>query len=155
MISIHIKHSAQIIKNSNCDCTQAVLLTDLKSVLKAYQNNKLPDLENILYEISTENTITLQWILSHWGIPDNEAADCLAKEGAKKEQFERENSGWYPRLYASAKKQNNQASKYYNRASTCSLKTPGKSSGQLQPLCKPNSMDLFATAKFIVQTGLL
>ena len=83
-------HSAQIIENSQNDCPQVVFLTDAQSVLEAYQNRKLPDLENKLYEISKEKNIVLQWIPSHCGIPGNETADQLAKQGAKQEQSDRD-----------------------------------------------------------------
>jgi hypothetical protein len=36
----------------------------------------------MLEKLSTFNKVTLMWIAGHQGVPDNEEADRLAKEGA-------------------------------------------------------------------------
>ena len=68
--------------------SQVVFLTDAKSVLEAYESNKLPHLRNAM---STQNysRIVMQWIPAHCKIPGNERADDLAKKGSKMEQVER------------------------------------------------------------------
>ena len=63
-----------------------VFLTDARSVLQALQSGKLTDLQKLLNELSYQYRVTMQWIPSHCGIPGNEKADQLAKEGAAEEQ---------------------------------------------------------------------
>ena len=63
-----------------------VILTDARSVLEALQCNKLSDLKDGLSKIGLQHGVTLQWIPSHCGIPGNEKADRLAKEGTEMEQ---------------------------------------------------------------------
>ena len=65
-----------------------VFLTDARSVLQALQARKLPDLQTLLSEIHKQCRVTIQWIPSHCGIPGNEKADRLAKEGAAEAQPE-------------------------------------------------------------------
>ena len=67
-------------------CPQVVFLTDALLVLEAFENDKLPDIENSLYN-SEIKKVVLQWVPSHCGIPGNEEADRLAKKGAQKEQI--------------------------------------------------------------------
>ena len=64
-----------------------VFLTDALSVLQALDNNKLPQLAKALQQLSTSCRVTLQWIPAHCGVPGNELADKLAKQGAQKEQL--------------------------------------------------------------------
>ena len=63
-----------------------VILTDARSVLEALQAGKLPDLWKQLLQLSNGHRLTLQWVPSHCGIPGNERADRLAREGAESEQ---------------------------------------------------------------------
>ena len=68
-----------------------VLLTDSLSALQALASGPtdLPtrQLHNCLSTLSQNNQVVLQWIPAHIGIHGNEAADRLAKEGAKLPQF--------------------------------------------------------------------
>ena len=80
--------AAEIIKNTTSQCQQVVFLTDAMSVLQALESNKLPELKEALREVSITRKVVLQWIPSHCGIPRNERADILAKEGATQEQKE-------------------------------------------------------------------
>ncbi|XP_062579709.1 uncharacterized protein LOC134241701 [Saccostrea cucullata] len=67
--------------------TSVVFLTDALSVLQAINNGKLPELEQDVHNIESLQT-ALQWIPSHCRIKGNDNADLLAKEGAKKKQYE-------------------------------------------------------------------
>ena len=66
-----------------------VFLTAL-SVLQALQREKLPDLGNELSKVAAGRHTVLQWVPSHCGIPGNEKADRLAKQGSECEQIEKE-----------------------------------------------------------------
>jgi len=61
----------------------AVFLTDALSVLQALTNNTLPHLANALQLLSNNCRVALQWIPAHCGVPGNEQADTLAKQGAQ------------------------------------------------------------------------
>ena len=63
-----------------------VILTDARSVLEALQAGELSELWKQLMQLSKRHRLVLQWVPSHCGIPGNERADILAKEGAKLEQ---------------------------------------------------------------------
>ena len=63
-----------------------IFLSDALSVLRAYQNHKLPNLAKALQQVAATRRAVLQWIPAHCGISGNEQADILAKEGAKEEQ---------------------------------------------------------------------
>ena len=63
-------------------------MTDAKSALQALQSGKLPGLQTRLSELCKQCRVVMQWIPSHCGIPGNETADRLAKEGAAEEQPE-------------------------------------------------------------------
>ncbi|XP_056000382.1 uncharacterized protein LOC125675120 [Ostrea edulis] len=65
--------------------TPVVFLTDALSVLQSLTNNKLPLLEQALFNIQSRITV-LQWIPSHCGVYGNEQADILAKQGAGQQQ---------------------------------------------------------------------
>ena len=80
-----ISAAAAEIQNLN-DSHPTVFLTDAKSVLESLESGKVPHLDNDLSRISNKRKIVLQWIPSHCGIPGNERADELAKEGTRLEQ---------------------------------------------------------------------
>jgi ribonuclease HI len=83
-----IRLGIQKLLNSNL-CTQSVVfLTDSKSALQALQSRKLPDLQGMLAVLCTQHRVAMQWIPSHCGIPGNEKADQLAKEGSTDKQSE-------------------------------------------------------------------
>ena len=77
--------AAQLISSTIEQEAQVVFLTDALSVLEAAANSKLPRLEEALKTIKCTQVV-LQWIPSHCGIPGNEEADHLAKQGAGEEQ---------------------------------------------------------------------
>ena len=81
-----IKLAAERLVHTELESQPVVFLTDAKSVLQALQSRKLPDIETILTEMCKQRKVTMQWIPSHCGIPGNERADGLAKEGAAGEQ---------------------------------------------------------------------
>jgi ribonuclease HI len=81
-----IRVATEKLLNSNPGPQPAVFLTDARSVLQALQSGKLPDLQKLLTELSSQCRVTMQWIPSHCGIPGNEKADQLAKEGAAENQ---------------------------------------------------------------------
>ncbi|XP_063417711.1 uncharacterized protein LOC134700284 [Mytilus trossulus] len=82
-----ITHAAHSIKNKIDDTSQVVFLTDALSVLQALKNDKLPQLQQALYNIKSLTTV-IQWISSHCGVWGNEQANRLAKYGAEQEQEE-------------------------------------------------------------------
>ena len=81
-----LMRAASLIQKCDCDCEQVVFLTDALSVLQALQNSKLPSLASALYEVAKSRRVALQWIPAHCGVPGNERADRLAKDGASGEQ---------------------------------------------------------------------
>ena len=84
-----LKLAAKMVKDSTTDeYRQVVFLTDSASVLDALDNGGEHELRKSLIELADKNRVALQWIPSHCGIPGNEAADQLAKEGAKYPQIE-------------------------------------------------------------------
>ena len=64
----------------------AVFLTDALSVGQALINNKLPHLAKAFQLLSNNYGVALQWIPAQCGVPGNEQADTLAKQGAQTEQ---------------------------------------------------------------------
>ena len=60
----------------------SLFLTDTLSVLQALTNNKLTHLTKALQLLSNNRRVALQWIPAQCGVPGNEQADKLAKEGA-------------------------------------------------------------------------
>ena len=81
--------AAALIHDIQSDCTQVVFLSDAKSVLEALAGDKLPHLMEKLQDVAKHRRVVLQWVPAHCGIPGNEAADQLAKDGAKGRQPEK------------------------------------------------------------------
>ena len=78
-----------MVENSSLkEYRQVVFLTDALSVLEALNNGGEPELTFSLKSLAETHRVALQWIPAHCGIPGNEAADRLAKEGAKGVQIE-------------------------------------------------------------------
>ena len=63
-----------------------MILTDAKSVLEALQAGKLTDLKAYITQMEHQSRLVLQWIPAHCGVPGNEKADQLAKQGSEQEQ---------------------------------------------------------------------
>ena len=81
--------AVRMARNSSTDeYSQFVFLTDAASVLDSLISGKEQELRIMLKELADTNRVALQWIPSHCGIPGNEAADQLAKKGAKGIQIE-------------------------------------------------------------------
>ena len=78
--------AASIVQVSDHVGKQVVFLSDALSVLQAYQNHKLPNLNIALQQVAATRRAVLQWIPAHCGISGNEQVDILAKEGARGEQ---------------------------------------------------------------------
>ena len=78
--------AAFLVQASDHYCKQVVFFSDALSVLQAYQNHKLPNLDKALQQVAATRRTVLQWIPAHCGISGNEQADFLAKEGARGEQ---------------------------------------------------------------------
>ena len=94
-----LKTAAAQIEVSTHASPNVVLLKDALSVLQALQSNRDTehnDLSAALASLCRGHEVTLQRIPSHCNMPDNEAADSLAKEGTKKEQVDRSTS--YPEV---------------------------------------------------------
>ena len=66
--------------------TMTVFLTGAFSVIQALTNNTLPHPAKALQLLSNNCRVVLQWIPAHCGVPGNEQADTLAKQGAHTKQ---------------------------------------------------------------------
>ena len=81
--------AVQMVENSTRrEYRQVVFLTDALSVLESLNSGGEPELTDSLKSLAETHRVALQWIPAHCGIPGNEAADRLAKEGAKGVQIE-------------------------------------------------------------------
>ena len=82
----------ELTTNANEIKPNVLILTDALSVLEGLKNAKekcLDPLHRALATLSLKAKVTLQWIPAHCGIPGNEIADSLAKEGSRLEQTDR------------------------------------------------------------------
>ena len=78
--------AATMVHDTESDCPQVVFLSDSLSALEALAGNKLPRLMEKLQKVVKTRRVVLQWVPAHCGIPGNETADELAKQGAREEQ---------------------------------------------------------------------
>jgi ribonuclease HI len=81
-----LMQAASMIHDTTSECPQVVFLSDALSVLEALAGAKHPRLMEKLQDIAKTRRVVLQWVPAHCGIPGNEAADQLAKLGAREEQ---------------------------------------------------------------------
>ena len=75
-----------IIEESDEDCSQVVILTDVLSVLEAVKNYTLPSLTRQIQRLAQSICLVLQWIPANCEIPGNEKADKLARLRAREDQ---------------------------------------------------------------------
>ena len=65
---------------------QVVFLSDDRPMLQAMDTEKERELTSKLADLSKQKRVALQWIPANCGIPGNERADQLAKQGARDAQ---------------------------------------------------------------------
>ena len=83
-------HAIDKLGDCHSECSQVAVFTDARSVLEALTGDKEPELRRKLRNFSLDHRVAMQWVPAHCGIPGNEAADRLAKQGANVDQHERE-----------------------------------------------------------------
>jgi ribonuclease HI len=81
-----LMQAASMIHDSTSECPEVVFFSDALSVLEALAGDKHLRLMGKLQDIAKTRRVVLQWVPAHCGIPGNEAADQLAKLGAREEQ---------------------------------------------------------------------
>ena len=88
--SCAILHAAKTLNSSNNLTNSSVILTDCKSVLQSLESGEeskiFTEIKKELKELNEKTNIVLQWIPAHCGIPGNEKADKLSKDGSKSDQ---------------------------------------------------------------------
>lgn len=60
-----------------------IFLANALSILQALRRVRFPDFTGELSKIVAVRHTMIQWVLSHYGIPENEKADKLARKGSE------------------------------------------------------------------------
>jgi ribonuclease HI len=81
-----IKIATERLLNFNLGTQPVLFLTDATSAIQVLQSRKSLSLQVQLSQLCNQRKVTLQWIPFYCGVPGNEKADRLAKEGAREEQ---------------------------------------------------------------------
>ena len=110
----------EMLKEADNIKPNVVILTDALSVLEALGNPKktyLNPLREMIARLKGKTKVVFQWIPAHCGIPGNEVADKLAKEGASLEQVDRKTTFQDAKTFIKRKSKRNwlDSHKDYNR----------------------------------------